>query len=100
MSMVRLSHPACAITSAEKELGTCNHPFTTVPPSLQILFRRFSLILVSPLGRLRASSSVASLSRRRLEHRQLAYQVGRVCVTSIAATAYGPDFHGAPLQER
>src|SRR5215218_1244477 len=43
ISMVRLSHPACAITSAEKELGTCNHPFTAVSPSRQIFFRRFSL---------------------------------------------------------
>src|SRR5829696_2057431 len=43
--MVRLSHPACAITSAEKELGTCNHPFTAVSPSRQIFLRRFSLIL-------------------------------------------------------
>src|SRR5918994_568349 len=41
--MVRLSHPACAITSAEKELGTCTHPFTAVPPSCQIFLRRFSL---------------------------------------------------------
>src|SRR5918993_5740878 len=64
MSTVRLSHPACAITSAEKELGTCNHPLTTVLPSRQILFRRFSLILVSPLGRLHASRSLAPLSLR------------------------------------
>src|SRR5215210_7607089 len=78
MSTVRLSHPACAITSAEKELGTCNHPFTTVPPSRQMLFRRFSLILVSPLGRLHASSSVASLSRGRLEQRRLVYQARRL----------------------
>src|SRR5829696_1503790 len=45
MSIVRLSHPACAITSAEKELGTCNQPFTAVSPSRQIFFRRFSLTL-------------------------------------------------------
>src|SRR5215204_3080765 len=45
ISMVRLSHPACAITSAEKELGTCNHPLTAVSPSRQIFLRRFSLIL-------------------------------------------------------
>jgi hypothetical protein len=43
--MVRLSHPECAMTSAEKELGTCNHPFTAVSPSRQIFFRRFSLTL-------------------------------------------------------
>src|SRR5918993_4094647 len=78
MSTVRLSHPACAITSAEKELGTCNHPLTTVPPSRQILFRRLSLILVSPLGRLHASSSVAPLSRGRLEQLQLAHQDRRL----------------------
>src|SRR5918995_3695054 len=45
MSTVRLSHPACAITSAEKELGTCNHPFTAVSPPRQISLSRFSLIL-------------------------------------------------------
>src|SRR5215216_6025265 len=45
MSMVRLSHPECAITSAEKELGTCSHPFTAVSPSRQIFLRGFSLIL-------------------------------------------------------
>src|SRR5215208_7659816 len=45
ISMVRLSHPECAMTSAEKELGTCNHPFTAVSPSRQIFFRRFSLTL-------------------------------------------------------
>jgi len=31
------------MTSAEKELGTCNHPLTTVPPSRQMVFKRFSL---------------------------------------------------------
>src|SRR5215203_5882402 len=45
MSMVRLSHPECAMTSAEKELGTWSHPLTAVPPSCQIFLRRFSLIL-------------------------------------------------------
>src|SRR5215207_2273473 len=50
MSMVRLSHPACAMTSAEKELGTCSHPFTTAPPSLQMVLRRFSLT-AHPLSR-------------------------------------------------
>src|SRR5829696_4921624 len=52
MSMVRLSHPECAITSAEKELGTCSHPFTAVSPSRQIFLRGFSLILDPLLPRL------------------------------------------------
>jgi hypothetical protein len=48
--MVRLSYPAWAMTSAEKELGTCSQPFATVPPSLQMLFKRFSLTAYPPLG--------------------------------------------------
>jgi hypothetical protein len=46
--MVRLSYPTCAMTSAEKELGMCNQPFTTVPPSLQMVLKRFSLISYPP----------------------------------------------------
>src|SRR5215208_3871196 len=49
--MVRLSHPACAITSAEKELGTCNHPFTAVSPSRQIFFSRLAFPFDLPLQR-------------------------------------------------
>jgi hypothetical protein len=48
--MVRLSYPAWAITSTENELGTCSQPFTTVPPSLQMLLKRFSLTAFPPLG--------------------------------------------------
>src|SRR5918995_3629371 len=50
--MVRLSHPECAMTSAEKELGTCSPPLTPVPPSCQIFLRRFSPTLPPPPPRL------------------------------------------------
>src|SRR5918994_4721351 len=50
ISIVRLSYPAWAMTSAENGLGTCSQPFTTVPPSFQMVLKRFSLTAYPPLG--------------------------------------------------
>src|SRR5690606_37669121 len=62
MSMVRLSQPCAAMTSAAKPCGSCNQPLTAAPPSCQICLSRFGRILSSPSG-MSAARNLAQVRR-------------------------------------
>src|ERR671916_271876 len=84
-STVRLSQPAWAMTSAEKELGTCSHPLSTTPSLPQMDLTLFSRT-PSPPGLWSHKKTPADETRAEILCRTIPSYRGRV-----PSSEAGPD---------